>query len=252
GAGNSDDINLDILAKSDNHITISDIDKNALIKAKNNYQLPDGSVRLLPMDYSGLANEPKWDLMVNHLIQVDSIKGVDAWIHSIRNKIQAHVFSKKIKQKFDLVIVSPIYTQLLYPQLMTGITMLGTLNYPHELMDHLRTSFLDLMQITISHFNNSLVRLLNKNGIAIVMSDIFEAGLKSPAYELLHEAIAAKSSMDQYYLDYNEKYGFGFGDYGLYDLSTKLRQSDYQWFEWPFSTENHLFVKLVNFRKEKV
>ncbi len=247
GIGNADDFDLSVIAPFANRLTLTDVDTNALSELVHKYKLDPAKTTLLPMEYTGLHDFEPWNKMINHLLTIHTEKEIEDLVLTIREKLESYDFSNNIPGKYDVIIVTPVYTQLLYVQLMTEITMLNSLDYPTKLTEHLRSEFLNIMPACISRFNTSLVNLLNETGQAIVLSDIFESETNTPVSTILHQSIRSKSAMDEYYDRYHEKYGFGLGDFGLYDLSLSLDEKKHYWFFWPFSEEKEIYVKLVEY-----
>ena len=249
GAGASDDLDIKHFMNQLTHITLSDIDVSALNLAVQKYQLKQNQYNIQEMDYTGLADLVEWNDFVKIMLRIKNHKQIDQLIEIFKKSIENNHFS--IEQKFDSVIVSPIYTQLLFHQLNSNLTILNNLNYSIDLINYCRNQFLEIMPKVISHFNNNILKLLKINGLMIVMSDIFEASVDSPVYTKISSAMHSRSSMEQYYQEYFEKYGYGLGDFGLSDLETKAKQTDAKWIAWPFTENKTIYVKLVIYRKEK-
>jgi len=103
------------------------------------------------------------------------------------------------------------------------------------------------MPTVIQQFNQNTLALLRNQATLVVMSDIYEVQNDTPLLKELHECITQPEQLDSYQKKYLEKYGYGFGDYGLYHLEETMNLKTYKWFEWPFSKEKTMFVKVEIF-----
>ncbi len=247
GAGNCDDIDLKRLFNITKNLTISDIDENALIRALKKYQLHLNKIDLQIIDYTGLDNSLVWDNLFenfhqfqNETIILDTFKE----IKTISNNYHCP-FSKK----YQCIILSPIYTQLLYPQITILLQKLTNLVYPQNLLNLINDQFLIAIVDIIHNFNKNIIKALESNGLAIVISDIFETNITSKEYLEIKKIVNNNLAIEKYLHNYQEKYGFGLGDYGLEDMKKSLETIQFKWFEWQFSKEKSLFVKVEIFRK---
>lgn len=245
--GNSDDLDLEILTKTIKHITLSDIDKTSLEKAITKYNLDSSEVGVFIMDYIGLNIDNNWNDFVKILLQVDDKKNIDYFFKKLESSILNYRFPETI-QSYDIVIISPIYTQLLLQQGLSYISILKDLNYSFDLLKYITEKLMDLMPMVIETFNNNVVSCLNKNATLIAISDIFEARLDSDFYQSLSKGIHEPNQTEQIYEEYRNTYGIGLGDYGLIHLDHCLKQTQFKWFEWPFNTEKSLFVKVAIYK----
>ncbi len=149
-----------------------------------------------------------------------------------------------LEEKYDLIIVSPIYTQLLFQQGLSNINILHNLNYPENLLNHIQNKLLDLMPTVINRFNQNIRSSLTEKASVIVISDIFEAHNNS----IFYENTKGLKNIESIYKEYLSTYGIGIGDYGLINMSESLEENTSQWFEWPFNENKTLFVKAVVYK----
>lgn len=243
GCGNSDDLDLSIIKNRCHKLTLSDIDGEALLNAMKKYDLNVENTIVKPFDVTGLGDNHLWNNFVNEMAKIGTIDEISSFFIQLKTIITEYSF-RDFTQQYDAIIISPIYTQLLFQQGMSYISMLDNLNYPQELLEKIGEELLNLMPYLIDNFNLEIVKLLKNNGIVIVMSDIFEVSIDSDIYsnlKSLHE-------IDSYHEEYMKKYGIGLGDYGLINLEDKLQKHNQKWFEWPFSPEKSLFVKVMKLK----
>jgi len=244
-AGNCDDLDISKIHQKTTKLYLSDIDIQALKKAVSTYSLIDKNIKLLQTEYTGLDKNNIWNNFVKTMITLNNVDDINKYLDKLKDQIISYQFLSNYINYFDLIIVSPIYTQLLFQQLLNYITILSNLNYPIELINHIKSYFLDFMPLVIHKFNQNVLHLLKDKGTLIVISDIFEFKKDTQLYNDISPLLNSKNSMDKYYQDYLKKYGFGLGDFGLYDLKDKLTIISYKWMEWPFSKSTSMFVKVI-------
>lgn len=245
GAGNCDDINLEKIDHKTNKIVLSDIDLNAMNSVFGKYQIDPGKVTIKETDYTGFNLIEDWNDYVNCILKLESKSEIKEFMDNLFQKKADYQFLKDSHELFDAIVLTPIYTQLLLPQFMTNISILNDVNYDDETLTYLTEIFLELIPETIELFNKNIFRFLKKNGIAIILSDIFEANLNTHFYKQMKNHMRSLTGIDSFHQNYQRKYGIGLGDYGLMNAETFGFVKSHQWFEWPFSNDRSLFVKAV-------
>lgn len=241
GAGNCDDIDLFRLAKIVKNITLSDIDKSALNNVYKKFNIDKKNIEVKEIDYTGLDQNYEWNNLIDIILKDFSQKTITELFKnityvSVNNKLS-------FNQEYDCVIVSPIYTQLLYPQISANVNLLRKLNYPESSINLIINTFLNFIPQIINNFNKNISSLLKQKGLAIIISDIFETTKTSKSYQEIIKIIDDLPSIEKYHYDYQKKYGIGLGDYGLSNIEEYLNIIKFKWFEWPFSIDKSIFVK---------
>lgn len=243
GAGNCDDLDISRLNNSSNSLTISDIDKVSLIEALDKYDLVQENTKILAFDYTGLDSNLTWNNFIDNMIKAKDIKDIDYYFNKLNMAISNHKFP--LTQKYDVVIVSPIYTQLIFQQGLSNINILHNLNFSFELLEHVKSKLLELMPLVINKFNENLTDILREKSTLIVVSDIFEANHNS----IFYQETKGLKNIETVYENYLKNHGMGIGDYGLSNMSEKLKPIKSKWFEWPFNSDKTLFVKTTLFKQ---
>lgn len=244
GAGNSDDIQLDVLKSLTQQLFLADIDLEAMQHAVQKYHLDDQEVHCLDIDFTGLEGLSSWDNFVPAMLEADDKAAINAWFKAVFKRMEDYLFMNEYEKTFDLVILSPIYTQLVFQQVLANVAVLENLKYSDELVDYIKVLVLDEMPDILHHFNEQLVRLLKVDGAMIAISDIFEFTYPSKAYDQAKRSFIENHSLDDYHENYVNTYGYGLGDFGLEDLLEMFHNSDHYWLEWPFSEDKRIFVKV--------
>jgi hypothetical protein len=244
GAGNSDDIDLRKLEEKSNKLVLTDIDDLALKSAKEKYQL--NNVDLISIDYLGFEDNALWNNFLTNIIKLEVSKYED-YINMMFDSAKPLQF-RKYQNKFDYVIVSPIYTQLLLPSFLQQLSFLEDINLSEFSLKSLKELFLKKLSNVIIEFNSNILKLGKNNSHYTIISDIFEVDIDSDFYKDAETAFN-NDKMDILLEDYRDKYGYGLGDYGLEHFKDYIKPTNSIWLKWPFSDKRILYNKIVDFIK---
>jgi hypothetical protein len=245
GAGNLNDFSIGFYLKYYNKMTLSDIDIDGMLsKAKEDHRISIKKIDYLGMDQLSFYNSMDMFLNINEFDEIKNMLNIEL------SKIKDYHFSDAFDDVFDGVYVSPIYTQLLYRELESKLTLLLAKGLSEDIYDFILKNILQEMPGIIDHFNQEINRLLSDKGIVIVASDILML-TDNALSKTIKEAIHNDEKMNQLYLSYRNQYGFGLGDYGLYSLSQSLIQLKEKWILWHQSKYETYAVKVVIYKRSK-
>jgi hypothetical protein len=102
----------------------------------------------------------------------------------------------------------------------------------------------------IERLNKNIKDILSPKGRLVVLSDIFQSQNGTEFDQLIKKAIQSKKETDKVYQYYQEKYGYGLGDFGLYDLDDSMKVINYRWMIWPFDQDISMVVKIKAYQKK--
>lgn len=243
GAGNLDDLDVNIIGNKFSHITLSDIDKIAMDKAIERYSYLKEKTKIKDDEYTGLGNSREWNFFVNEIFTKRNKSEID----KLFDKFKDIVINNKWEydEKYDTIIVCPIYTQLLLQQALFNLSGLESLHYPTQNLDYVQESVLELISLVIDTFNKNVLSILKEKGNLVIMSDIFEAKMNSDFYNEAHKLYSDFPKMEKFYEEYVSKYGLGLGDYGISNVIKLVSKKNAKWFEWPFDDMRIIYVKIV-------
>jgi len=212
GAGNLNDFNL----QGFDHVSLLDIDKEAMIQGLKRQSLDVAAYKLLEGDLTGLSQTDFFTLINSHECKPETYEATEI-------KIDLELY--------DQIIVLPIYTQLLLPQL------LSVLEYEaiHK--------FLPLIQNRIQNLNQLLRNHLKASGKMIVVSDILEYHKDQEEFDYLKAHEDHTMILDDFYKVYLKTFGHGLGSYGIFEMSHYLTSIKEDYFIWPFSDDRLMMVK---------
>jgi len=217
GPGNLNDLDLETF--TDQPVHMLDIDLRSVEEGirRQNHLISD--YRLIQGDITGLSKSGFYNNF--NLLQLDY------------DKIE---FDFELNQ-YDLIIILPIYTQILLPQLMMEVS--------YESLN----AYLPLIQERINNFNSLLYRHLNEEGRLVIFSDVLEYKTDQEEAKYLIAHKNHKIILDDFFNSYLNTFGHGLGSYGILDASTKVRQNELGYLVWPFSDDRTMLVQWLSGKK---
>ncbi|MDD3123506.1 MAG: hypothetical protein PHC62_08365 [Candidatus Izemoplasmatales bacterium] len=247
GAGNCDDINLVTYISFFKSIVISDIDISSVNYGIKKQKIDSSKLELIQAEFSGFERSSFFDQFISTIHNCKTTSEIKKSIDKLLIPTQKHLFLGDYINRFSVILVSPIYTQLVFQQILQMVSVLRIQKYPEELSNFIEKYMLDQMPNIIDNFNQNILKLLVNNGKVIVLSDIFESNTDSVFFQDIQTNIENLAKVDTLYNNYVIKYGHGLGDYGIISLNKYLDMLDYKWFIWPFTEKRHMIVKLAVF-----
>ena len=251
GAGNLNDLSLDFVLRFFDKVVLTDVDIDTVSETVRYMRLPNKLKQKLEcrrIEYTGFEQNQFFADFKERLVNCYTEEKIKQVIDSKLLHLNRYKFLKD-DDDIDFIYVSPIYTQLVYHQVQSECDVLQENGYPIHLVDYIKGYLLDEMINVIDRFNNNLVKKLQQNGVMFVLSDIFQLKNSSGFYRRVKNSIRNYSVMEELYEGYKEKYGMGLGDYGLYNLDGKLKNTLSRWLIWPYDEESSFIVKLKIYSK---
>jgi hypothetical protein len=251
GAGNLSDFSVEFLLKYFETVVLTDVDVEAINDGLRYMRLPqkyNSRIDVRRIEYTGFENAEFFVDFKERIINCYTEEKINKVIMSKLKSISTYKFLKD-DEDIDFIYVSPIYTQLIYHQLLAECKVLEDNGYPKHLVKYIRELMLDQMTYVIERFNKNLVNKLSNEGALFVLSDIFQLEIKSGFYRRVANSIKNYSVMEELYDGYKEKYGMGLGDYGLYNLGFLARSTLSRWLIWPYDEVSSFIVKLEIYSK---
>lgn len=251
GAGNMSEISLEMLLRFFDEIILTDVDIDTLTDTVRYMRLPAklrSRIECRRVEYTGFEQTHFFEDFKERIVNCRTPEKIKQVIESKLQPLKRYRFLKD-DENIDFIYVSPIYTQLIYHQVLEECKVLEESGYPKHLISYIRDYMLDEMVNVIERFNSNLVSKLQKGGMMFVLSDIFQLPMSSGFYRRVKNSIRNYSVMEELYEGYKEKYGMGLGDYGLYNLNERLTETLSRWLIWPFDEESSFIVKLKIYSK---
>jgi len=247
GAGNMHDMKLDFFLRNFEQVVLTDIDVVSIKEQLKDAQY-SSQIDIREIDYLGLDKSSFIDGLGEELLSTNTVKKLEEIIDRRITKLLSYHFSTNFDQLFDVIYVSPIYTQLLYRQVEQYIGSLSELGLPKEFQEYTLATLLQQMMKVIDHFNQEVFQLLRTDGIMFVASDIFL--LQNDTFSLrVKHSIKSYDVMEEILENYQKTYGMGLGDYGLYSITKLLKVLRSKWFIWFQSKHQTYAVKFRAFEK---
>ena len=252
GSGNLNDIDVDLLVDSFSLVNLTDIDIGSVKKALD-FLRKDGknysNVEMTRIEYTGFEKNLFFTRFKEDIIKLKNNKDIEVYLKKHLNNLENYKFLKNDDDLYDLVYVSPIYTQLVYNELLYELSVLRGSGYPEHNIKFIEDYMIDEMIKIIERFNNNIIRVLNENGLLVVSSDIFQGDNRSDFIRNIISKIDDYQQMEKIYDNYVGDYGMGFGDFGLLDLDEKLEVISSKWVIWPFDDKSSFVVKIKVYKK---
>lgn len=251
GCGSGNDLNLAELKELTKHLIITDVDFISMNRSLDQYQMTEDQVIIKRAEYSGFESIRFFDTFLKDVLEINHKESLIAYLESKLNSLQDYRFLVEEINHNDIVIISPLFTQLAYSQVSDYCEMLLNLHYSPELIKVIKNTLIDIMPDIIDRFNQNVLDFLKKDGQLIVLSDIFEYSIPSIFGSQIEGNISYPEKMNAIYDKYKEKYGMGLGDYGLWSLEQISKKNREAWLIWPFDEKRKFAVKAVSFKINK-
>lgn len=236
GAGFCNDINLKEVAGRVNEVTLLDIDMESMKTGIMNQKVKEDKIVMMEEDLTGLDNDHFFEKVI-HMLQADDLNGIRRYFSDETILLD----DLKLKSRYDGIMISSIYTQLLLTQYSF---LLGQLIKEDEFTDYLEP-FMFFISKVIQKVNSALLRHIKENGIIICFSDILEYDNNDIQLMMLGDNIDNPEIISSFVQDYTDKYGHGLGSFGILDMEEQMNLIDYSWHLWPFDENRTMLVKMV-------
>jgi len=243
GAGNLNDIDLNQFGNATKGITLLDVDSAAMTTGLKRQNLDPAEYTLLELDLTGLDQESGNDLSNVNSENSFFDNFTDALTYgtlkSFVENYDNHQLSYNLPE-YDVIIILPIYTQILFHQLM---------NLAHHTLprvdEQIAQMIMELSGGLLSKINNKLLGCIAKQGIVVALSDVLEYSRGSAEYTELSAIVADQVQTTAFYESYLNTYGYSLGAYGLYDLASKCAVELEQFILWDFDENRRMLVKSI-------
>ena len=246
GAGKMEDFSLHFFLKFYDKVILTDIDTKSIKDRLKELSINKNDLKRIivkEVEYTGFEEAAFFKDFRTEILKIKTFEEIDSFIQSKMEYIQKYTFLYEYFGKSDFIYVSPIYTQLIYNQILLECSLLRESGSQENLLKYIENIMLDEMVEVIDRFNSNIVNLLSDEGSLFVLSDVFEVDVGSEFDLRITSGIKDKNVMDRIYQQYQEKYGMGLGDYGLYNLDEKVKGISYRWLKWPFKENTNLIIK---------
>jgi hypothetical protein len=254
GAGNCSDFSLGTFTEHFEKVYVTDVDKSSVKQQMDKANIPNKQyykMQYEQVEYTGYEEIQFFTNFKQWLGSVKETSSIDRYIGKVMDETKDYQFLETESNQFDFIYVSPIYTQLIFQQYTNNLTSLKAHGVPEHILKYAEDVMLSNMTTIIDRFNDNIRRLIKPDGYVFVLSDILELQVGSMYYQRIKNAIGSKEVIDSIYQDYFNEYGYGFGDYGLYNLDQKMTPIRERWMLWEFSHTKHFLIKLKIYHSKK-
>jgi len=219
GAGNMNDLDFESVSSASESIVLADIDVESTMKNS-----PAGA-NVREIDF-GCFND------------VTRITETHDMLEFLRNA-KPGVKSDLEGKKFNNILISPFYTQLVLPWVFSAFA-------DKPLDSTIVDAALDLAARTIRSANE-YIRNMTVDGSRIYLwTDMLEYVSNDLAFTDISANISDNEWMDSFFSRYLEEFGHGLGSYGHMEMEETLENPVHRWLIWPFDSNRRLIVKLTS------
>lgn len=244
GVGNTGDVDYLKLMKYNAVLTLTDIDAKAMERGLRFQGIGLDEVRIKIFNYLGhyqeaigILEDGLQDLDNRKVYGLDDAMGIiENFFDQVMDQLNELDYSVHFGEKQNMIVLLPIYTQLLFVDL---VSRLRKLKHYNELQDML----LQKMVLVIDGFNRNLVQIVENEGCLFVLSDIMELDRKGTK-----KALSVKEIMSRIRI-YENQYGYGLGSYGLLNMSEYAKPIQEFYYQWHFDEARSFLVKGVLYKK---
>lgn len=237
GAGNLNDLDIQKINNDDVNLTLLDIDGNAILSGLERQKINKENVKIMKFD---LLQAGFVDIMYEFRTSLKN-SNLDAFFEKCRNKELNYKLGK-----FKTIIVSPIYTQILFHQMLEVVKKCDKVD-KNETFQRV----LIFVGEFLAKINDQLINSLEDDGKIIVISDILEYATNSEELKFLKENIENNEVIDKFHDEYLEKYGYTLGSYGINNIESKMDLIKENYLLWNFDKKRELLVDILSLKKRK-
>ncbi len=246
GAGRCNDFSLSLFLGEMKQLVLSDVDRKSIFECAKKYP----SVKFSDEEYTGFASINFFENFGRRMWAIKDKDGIRKYVDEVSRAVENYQFLTEYKKRADFILVSPIYSQLVYHQIQLELAGLVNDGYSKKLANEFAMLFLQKMTDIIDRFNKNVVELLNDDGKLVVFADVFQMQKGEPFYTKVKNAINRKDIMDEIHNGYQKKYGYGLGDYGLLSMDEYIHKVKSRWLLWDFD-EQRSFAVLCHIYNKK-
>lgn len=235
GAGLCNDLDIKFLSDNIKKIYLSDIDIDSTKLGIQNQNIPNKSkkIEIIKCDFTGFESIGFFKEFYNMLEDNKDTQEIVKFIDKSVNSIRISEILKYYKEYFDLVIIMPIYTQLLYNQLNIILDSVdGDQN-----KEKIRNTFLNFMPLVIRRFNEVVFSIGKKDADFLMITDLLEYNRENIFH--IENKVKDFSYIDNLMKNYIEKYGYGLGSYGKLHFTENIKIYYEDYLLWPFDGERY-------------
>ncbi|XMB86396.1 hypothetical protein RJG79_00950 [Mycoplasmatota bacterium WC44] len=252
GAGRCDDFSLDLLVENFNKVVLTDVDLSSVKEAVDRYDFTKeerSKIFMERVEYTGLEKNQFFEDFEASLLLYKDTESIEGFIDRKLEDLDKYRFLKGYVGQANFVLVTPIYTQLAYQQVLLSCAKLRSTGYPENLLKFVEGYMGEKLVSIFETFNKNIVNALG-DGYLFVLSDIFQDYSDSKFMIDVKRRIDSFSKMEELYETYQSHYGYGMGDLGLLILDEQVNKVDSKWLLWPFSKGVDLVVKFAIYKSK--
>lgn len=245
GSGALDDVDLKALQPHCQTLSFLDLDITATQEGIKRQGFESQDFSLIKQDITGYDDLEFFHHWQQFMAQNPSFAETILYIDDKMNQVKQYDMGQLNKRSYDVVMVCPIYTQLIYHEWIELIEHHPSKSWTQNDIIKIKEYLLDLMIPLIDQVNHRIKTWVKKDGKIMAISDLIEWNPSDfQTFKQTHPALSEQDLME-FYLSYVNQFGMGLGDYGLWSLREGLNEQLTRFVLWPFSDERIMLVQIM-------
>lgn len=236
GAGNLNDLDLKKMQGHTGTLHLTDIDVESVKQGIQRQGFEPDGFQITELDLTGLAHD---DLLAVFWESFD-----EALVQGNREGLEVFFEKREINYPlamYDGILILPIYSQLLFFQLLTRVEK-SQVALDQELAEWL----MRLVASWLSKVNEALLQHLNDHGKLILFADVLEYHRQSDDYRMVQDMVKMGIDLRDYYDQFLETFGYTLGAYGILDMVQRIEVQKEAFFIWDFDETRSMLVKGID------
>jgi len=245
GSGSLDDLDMNQIIPKSKIISFLDLDMDSTQNGLVRQKISSHDMIFIEQDITRFDDVEFFSQWHTFMLQNPTLEETFSFIEDQIKKVFAQHFQMNILKTYDVVVVLPIYTQLIYHEWVQLIEEHFPKSWSKEELEKMKSYILDLMVPLMNHVNEGIKACVKPSGQIIAFSDLLEWNIHDfHVFEKAHPSLSEHDFM-AYYQSYLNQYGMGLGDFGLWSLKDQLHFEGSKLMLWPFSSERMMLVQMM-------
>lgn len=249
GSGSLDDLDLKAITPHTKTITFLDLDQKATEEGYMRQGFAKEAFSIIKQDITRFDDVSFFKVWNQFIKEEPNYAEAILFTNKLMEKIYEKTLDQVMDQRFDVIIVLPIFTQLIYHEWTEILKDTHPKSWTPDELSKVNTFLLDLMVPLMDHVNQGIKHCLRPSFDLLALSDMIEWNKEDWHAFVTTYPDQNEKDLTDYYLSYVNQYGMGLGDYGLWSLKEGLLHHDSHFLIWPFSHDRTMLVQFMHLKK---
>ncbi len=251
GAGSLNDIDIKYLCGQFDNVALFDADTKSIKEGVLRHNISDderGKTNILQMDFTGAESVGFFSGLERLVKKVVPAQKIVEYIDEAVDKMTPEA----VLEQYDAVISCPVYTQMLYTQIEVFLKILYEQGlYEYADLNRMLNAAYVKMPKGLERYNSLLISMLNRDGVAVVISDVVEMEKGGILYKKANRIDLANAQGFKQIEKIVKKNGIELAAVGLADLLSKTDKTNEAYLLWPFNDFKEYIVYTCAVKRRK-